>query len=214
MPADSKFDPICYLNRYPDLKVGYMYKSADGSWKYGEATNRQLKKISDNLFWHWQNFGMAEGRVCGCDLPGTIYSNEFNAAAYLARYPDIRLRLQLQYSIPTDFRNDPEAHYRMYGIYEGRHPGFEILTSASPNGMVSPGTTTMQQDANLPQSPGDGTVISPDNPTDTNSLPLPDSSTQTSTSGFSEWVSSNPILAAGIAGAAIILISKNKKKRK
>ena len=162
MPSGTDFNAICYLARYPDLKDGYMFLSASGNWQYGKPTNRQLKKLSDNLFWHWQNFGMAEGRVSGCDLPGTIYSANFNASAYLARYPDIRLGINTLTGKPTGFNVNPQLHYQTIGIYEGRHPGFEIVTSNSPTGMVSPGTTTAIEDN--PQTnvtSGDNTVLQP-----------------------------------------------------
>ena len=61
MPSNQDYNEICYLNRYPDLKNGIMFlSSVSNKWQYGDANNKPHKKLSDNLFWHWQNFGMAE----------------------------------------------------------------------------------------------------------------------------------------------------------
>ena len=72
---------------------------------------------------------------------------------------------------PSGFNTNPELHYQTIGIFEGRHPGFEILTSNSPVGMVSPGTTTSIEDnpANN-QTPGDNTVLPPVSPTTGNQI--------------------------------------------
>jgi hypothetical protein len=171
MPSSNNFEPICYLNRYPDLKDAYMYLSANGHWQYGHPSNRQVKKISDNLFWHWQNFGMAEGRVEGCDLPGTNYSANFNASAYKARYYDVRVGWDLVTGKYGGYDVNPENHYQTIGIYQGRHPGFEILTSKSPIGMTSPGTTTTIVDNPATnQAPGDNTVLPAINPDTGNAI--------------------------------------------
>lgn len=202
MPSNQDFNGICYLARYNDLSnnPGWMWQSAvDGSWKYGKTTNRKLKKISDDPFWHWQNFGMKEGRVCGCDLPGTIYSAEFNASAYLSRYYDVRVDAQ--------FKNNPLGHYQQYGIYEGRHPGFEILTSKSMTGMVSPGTTTMLIDtAGNNTTPGDGTII-----TNPNDIPP---TTDAPPAGFDiqTFVTQNPLIVAAAGGLVLILLHKKRKR--
>ena len=210
MPSGTDFNAICYLNRYPDLKTGWMYLSASGNWAYGKPTNRQLKEISQNAFWHWQNFGMKEGRVCGCDLPGTVYSANFNAQAYLARYFDVRIGINTLTGKPTGFNINPELHYQTIGIFEGRHPGFEIITSNSPQGMVSPGTTTPIEDN--PQNnvtPGDGTVLNPILPdTGTDTIPIDTTVIDTSNTGASQ----NSWFIAG--GLALLLLLTNKKRKR
>lgn len=226
MPSSSDFNAICYLNRYPDLKT--MYQDKDGSWKYGKPSNRPIKNLTEgtNAFWHWQNFGMAEGRVSGCDLPGTVYSNEFNAAAYLARYPDVKgYGLTGQVS---QWATNPEGHYQTIGIVQNRMPGYEILTPGQPvTGMVSPGTTTtIPDDPTQNLTPGDGTILPALNPTDpsggTNLLPaavLPDA-TPTGTAivpapatGVMAWIEANPMEAAAIGIGLFLILTKKKKNR-
>jgi hypothetical protein len=208
MPASQDYNAICYAARYPDIRSGYIYAGTDGKWYYQSNLVKdhvvQVKKLSDNEFWHWENFGMAEGRVCGCDLPGTNYSNEFNAAAYLARYPDVRVN-------PT-WKNNPLGHYQQFGIYEGRHPGFEILTSASPVGMVSPGTTTMiadNTDNNI--TPGDGSVVL--NPVDTIATGDQTPVITDNTTDVSTWIAANPLLVAGIVAGALLIMHERKKHK-
>ena len=212
--SNPEYNEICYIARYPDIKNGYIFAGTDGVWFYQSNLVKgwvvQKKKLSDNAFWHWQNFGLAEGRVCGCDLPGTIYSNEFNAAAYLARYADVR--------VSPDWRNNPLGHYQSSGIYEGRHPGFEILTSASQIGMVSPGTTTQIVDnpaTNL--TPGDQTIIV--NPLDVlppDISPIVDitATAPAPAASLSTWIAANPVLMAAIIAGAIIIIKQKKSSPK
>ena len=218
------------MNRYPDLKT--MYQDKDGSWKYGKPSNRPIKDLTSgqNPFWHWTNFGMKEGRVCGCDLPGTVYSNEFDAAAYTARYPDIK-----GYGATTgqvsQWTNNPEQHYQTIGILQNRQPGFEIVLPGVPiTGMVSPGTTTTTPDdptQNL--TPGDGTVLPavtptgapaviPNLPANTvlvNATAAP-AATPVNVGPGSEimtWIQANPMYAAAI-GIGVVLILTKKKKAK
>lgn len=211
MPADQNFNQVCYLARYPDLaNNGWMYLSNDGTWKYGNPRNRQTKNLAQgaNTFWHWQNFGMGEGRVCGCDLPGTTYSNEFNAAAYLARYPDVRGTSIMA----SQYANNPELHYQTIGILQGRHPGFEILSANSPAGMVSPGTTTQAPDTPI-LSPGDGTVITAPDGTISTDTSTPVIATD-NTSDISTWIAANPLLVAGIVAGVLLLMHHKKPKTK
>ena len=234
MPSDTNFNEICYLARYPDLVT--MYQDADGSWHYGNPSNRTKKQLHDpgNAFWHWQNFGIAEGRVPGCDLPGTIYSALFNSAAYLARYPDVRGTALIN----SKYASNPELHYQTIGIGQGRHPGYEVITSATFSGVVSPGTTTNVPDdpTLLNNAPGDGTVLPSLNPTDpvvttppagtidpTTGLPvvvdpvtgLPVTSTTTTTgTGISAWITANPMEAVAIGLGLLLILTKKKHKNR
>lgn len=213
MPANLQFNEMCYLARYPDLSNnGWMYKSSDGTWKYGNPSHRETRRLTDtgNAFWHWQNFGLAEGRVCGCDLPGTNYSNEFNSAAYLARYPDVRGTAILN----SAFSGNPLGHYQTIGILQGRHPGFEILTSASPVGMVSPGTTTLIMDNPKDnQAPGDGEIILPP-PVGGGDDAAPPVLNDNQPADISTWIAANPAIVAAAAGVLILLLSKKKKRKR
>lgn len=214
MPSSLAFDPICYLSRYPDLRTGYMFWSASGKWQYGNPSNRKLKKLSDDPLWHYQNFGIAEGRVPGCDLPGTNYSNEFNATAYMARYYDIRVGSYYPWN------QNPLLHYTKEGIYEGRHPGFEILTPRSGSGVVSPGTTTYVADPTPPHHEGDGEVINIDPMSDIDIGqdevgPLVDPPDPGDNTGdISTWISANPWLVAGVVGAGLLLLHKSKNHKR
>lgn len=202
MPADSTFDQVAYLARYPDLRInGWMYKSADGSWKYGNPSNRETKNLSQpaNTFWHWQNFGLAEGRVCGADLPGTVYSATFSPAAYLARYPDVRGTSILN----SSWASNPEGHYRQIGLAQGRHPGYEIIYSNSPQGMTSPGTTTFAPDP-VEITPGAGDLIT--------TPPVTSTTTSTSSTDITAWVTANPMIILAAGAALLLLLSKPKHK--
>lgn len=154
MPASTDFNAVCYLQRYPDLRdratqpakpglpleeqLGWMFWSADGVWKYGRTNNRKLFRIQDDPLWHFENFGIKEGRIGGCDLPGTYYEPVFNAAAYIARYPDVS---GVSYNgVKNIYQNDPLGHYLHYGKAQGRIPGYEILTTKDFKGIVKPGT--------------------------------------------------------------------------
>jgi hypothetical protein len=195
MPSSTDFNAICYVARYPDVK-----------------------KTGIDPFQHWQKYGLSEGRVCGCDLPGTIYSAKFNSSAYLSRYPDI-----LQSSI---WKSNPIGHYQAYGIYEGRHPGYEILSTTSPIGMVSPGTTTTTpDDITINQAPGDNQVpVVTDvsgNTIDPNTgkpVPVVDTNINddpsTGTSSFMDFIKNNSTMVAAGAALIIILLHENKKKKK
>src|SRR5690242_10856858 len=46
-------------------------------------------------------------------------SLDFNAACYLARYPDVRNS--------DKWKHNPYAHYQQNGQYEGRAPGCDIM---------------------------------------------------------------------------------------
>lgn len=178
-----------------------------------------VKKAGIDPFQHWQKYGLQEGRVCGCDLPGTIYSANFNSSAYLSRYPDI-----LQSSI---WKNNPEGHYRAYGIFEGRHPGYEILNASSPIGMVSPGTTTTIPDnLSANQAPGDNTIpIVTDSggntidPTTGQPAPVPidnntNNSPATGQSSFVDFIKNNSTMVAAGAALLIILLHEGKKPKR
>lgn len=209
MPASNEWNEICYKARYPDIRTGSIFAGTDGVWYYQsnlvKGHVKQTKKLSDNAYWHWENFGMPEGRVSGCDLPGTNYSNEFNASAYLSRYPDVRLSSQ--------WHADPLGHYQKYGITEGRHPGFEILDSNSQQGMSSPGTTTtIADDPNKNITPGDGSIIQ--NPNDPLAGDLTDTTITTTPASedIGTWIAANPLIVAGGAALLLLIISKHKKK--
>jgi hypothetical protein len=60
--ASAEFDPVYYLNRYPDLKAAF---SATG-----------FKSAAE----HWLSQGLSEGRA------GSI---EFDPSFYLIKYPDL-----------------------------------------------------------------------------------------------------------------------------
>ena len=218
MPSSSEFDGQCYLSRYPDLRVNWMFRLTSGGWGYsskGDHPGREQYRISTVPLKHWQEMGQHELRVPGCDLPGTVYSPNFNSAAYLARYWDVRNS--------SNFGNNPLAHYQQFGMAEGRIPGYEIINELTPTGGVySPGTTqfvplavaetTQQAEQNQHTHPGDNTVIVPD--TTTTDTPAP--AQQTSGGGVVAWISGNPIEAAAI-GAALLLVfyeSKHKKRKK
>lgn len=210
MPASTAWDEVCYNARYPDIRSGYIYAGTDGVWFYtsGQVKGHvvQTKRLKDNAFWHWENFGLAEGRVCGCDLPGTNYSNEFDGNAYLSRYPDVRLS--------PDWHNNPQGHYQKFGIGEGRHPGYEILYSTSPVGMTSPGTTTLIVDNPDNQNePGDGTVLPPLGGGDAAPPVISDSSTNVLTEAET-WIAGNPIEAAGIGVGILLILYEVFKKKK
>jgi hypothetical protein len=145
MPSDNVFNSSSYLARYPDLQTGYMYLSAVSGkgWVYGQASGRTVKKLSDNLLWHWQNYGQKEGRACGTDLPGTMYSSSFDPGAYTARYPDVKIGVNVITGKGNGYANNPTGQYQNVGIVEGRLPGFEYLNSSSPAGFTSPGTTQL-----------------------------------------------------------------------
>lgn len=158
MPSANSFNEQCYLQRYPDLSTrenkealarsgmplseqyGWMFMSADGTWHYGRTSGRKLKRISDDAYWHWLNFGQAEGRVSGCDLLPVHYSETFDPNAYVARYPDVSGRANWY----NPFKSDPLQHYNMIGKAQGRIPGYEILFEDSPVGITSPGTTRFE----------------------------------------------------------------------
>lgn len=150
MPSKIDFNAVCYLKRYPDLntipsydsrpaksgmsydeQIGWMFKSSDGTWHYGRTNGRELKRIKDDPYWHYLNFGIKEGRVGGCDTPDTRYSLNFNADAYLSRYPDVAGKKS---GIKPSFVNDPVGHWNAIGKKEGRIPGYELLTRDLVNG--------------------------------------------------------------------------------
>ena len=210
MPSSENFNAICYLNRYPDLKTAVMYWSADNVWKYGNPSNRRLKKISDDPLWHWQNFGMAEGRVCGCDLAGTNYSNDFNSAAYMARYYDVRVGLDEQTGKRNGWNLNPLGHYQEIGINQGRHPGFEIIKPSTPIGIVSPGTViSVPDDITKAPAPGDNAPA----PDLSNIDPTMDT-TNTNNGDFITWITANPIMTAAIAAGILIILHEAKKNKK
>jgi hypothetical protein len=211
MPSSENFNAICYLNRYPDLKTAVMYFSADGTWKYGNASNRKLKKVSDDPLWHWQNFGMAEGRVSGCDIAGTNYSNDFNAAAYMARYYDVRIGLDEVSGKPNGWNLNPLGHYQQIGINQGRHPGFEIIKPSTPLGIVSPGTVISVPD-DITTAPVPGDNAPPPVIIDT-SMDTPTTTTD-KTGDVMTWITANPLIIAGAAAVILILIHESKKHKK
>lgn len=173
MPAGEIFNEICYIARYPDL--------------------RQNLKI--NPLEHFQNFGMAEGRVGGCDLPGTIYSDKFDSVAYINRYPDLK---------GTWAQTNPLLHFQQYGSKEGRKPGFEIITETTPKGLVSPGTTIFVSDHVDSNVPGDGKIpIIPGNETP-----------PVVPGGIIQTIEKNPIIAAAIGSVILILLFKKKQNKR
>lgn len=212
MPSSPTFNAICYLARYPDLRQKWVFRLVDGGWGYSGSGNhkgREQYKISDNPAKHFNDIGRNEGRVGGCDLPGTMYSNEFNSAAYLARYPDIK--------ISDTWATKPLQHYQTYGIDEGRIPGYELITKDSPIGETSPGTTLIVNSDQPEQAaaPGDDEVYSGiDNSTDdTMDAPM----NQSSGGDIMTWITANPIMTAAIAASVLIIlheIKKNKKRKR
>lgn len=211
MPASSDFNAQAYLQRYPDLNNGYVYKSADGTWKYGQPTNRELKKLSDNLFWHWQNFGIKEGRVPGADLPGTVYDTTFDAGAYLARYPDVRGIDELSGKVSA-YAANPLQHYQTFGMSQGRKPGFELLYQDTPTGMSSPGTTKNVVGTLKTVNTGDLNSLAVLNPVDLTTTPA---IATDNTGDITVWIGQNPWLFLGLAvGAGYLLIHKSKGGRK
>lgn len=203
--SNPEYNELCYIARYPDIKNGYIFAGTDGVWYYQSNLVKgwafQHKKLSDNAFWHWQNFGMSEGRVCGCDLPGTQYSTDFNSGAYLARYADVR--------ISPDWKNNPQGHYEKFGIYEGRVPGFEIITSLTSPGMASPGTTTQVLDnPAINVVPGDSSIVT----TDPLAIDTTANTTVSAPASVSTWIAANPTLVAAIIAGVVIIASKKHKK--
>ena len=221
MPSSTEFNAECYIARYPDLQdrsiqrarrglpleeqFGWMYKSTDGKWHYGRTNNRKLKRIQDDPYWHWINFGMSEGRVPGCDLPGTYYEPIFDAAAYIARYPDVSGKSYSGSKNP--YINNPLGHWLEIGQKQGRKPGYELLNNEKYNGIVSVGAAKFQpftdtqgrqqEYEDKTQSPGTGTRV--DSGTELPEQPVPGKS--------------NLILIAAIAVGGYLLL-KNKKRGK
>jgi len=194
--TDSTFNQICYIARYPDLRINnptfYRYKNY---WytslqpKLGFAPKEQFK-FSDNPLKHFQEIGMAEGRMGGCDLPGTIYSELFNSKPYILRYPDLK---------GTWAENNPLLHYQEYGLKEGRVPGYEIINENTVQGLVTPGTTIFQDEKKESNVPGDNTVIK-------NPVPI------TENNNIFDTIKKNGILISAIAAIALLVIFKNKKR--
>ena len=162
MPYTNEFDAVCYIQNYPDLQdratmpaqpnlplkeqFGWMYKSTDGKWHYGRTNNRELKRIQDNAYWHWINFGMKEGRVPGCKLECTLFSPTFNANAYKQRYPDVS---GLSYGgSKNPYINNPLGHWLEVGSKEGRIPGVEYLSN-NCQGVSTPGTAVFVTEAEI-----------------------------------------------------------------
>ena len=213
MPAGQDYNESAYLQRYPDLATGWMYWSADNVWKYGKPSNRTLKKLSDNLFWHWTNFGLKEGRVCGSDLPGTIYSAVFNAGAYVARYPDVTGVDEVT-GKPNAYATNPQLHYNNIGMAQGRKPGYELLTANSPVGMTTPGTTTTVVDSTTIDA---ANKLNGDNAIAVNTLNPPAITTPVTTTtnnSVSTVISANPYILPALAVLAILIFSHKKKGAK
>lgn len=216
MPSTANFDPQCYLKRYPDLRdystrkaepglpyierLGWMYQSKDGNWYYGRTDGRNLKRLQDNLYWHWINFGQKEGRIPGCDLPGTYYSNEFDAQAYLARYPDVS-GISYGNAAFNPYINNPQKHWFEVGQKQGRVPGYEILSSRDFTGEVAPGTSIFQDNVAL---------------IDSQKKYLESSKAtgdQQSTTQTNQITGNNKLLLlVGIGAGAYFLLKKKKKK--
>lgn len=166
MPSFTEFNANAYISRYPDLQYKYVCYSKDGTrWvssnvsiEHARAMLRAIRfklgitnildmagnnyLMPQDAYKHYQDFGQKEGRAGGVDMPGTIYSNLFNGAAYLARYPDVSHGYSTSYpGILNTFENDPYDHYLKIGKSQNRIPGYEILNESSPGGFSTPGTT-------------------------------------------------------------------------
>lgn len=170
MPFSKDFNAVCYLANYPDLQdhstmkaqpnlpiteqFGWMFKSGakatKGQWLYGRTDGRELKRIQDDPYWHWVNFGSKEGRIPGCNLGNGIFSPNFDADAYMARYPDVR---GVSYAGDKNpYIGRPLEHYLAIGKKQGRIPGYELLLSTNLEGVYTPGTVKF---ATLPEIQAD-----------------------------------------------------------
>lgn len=212
--TSETFNEVCYIARYPDLQdsstlppkpglpwteqKGWMYKSSDGTWHYGRTNNRELKKIQDNAYWHWLNFGSKEGRVPGCDLSGTLYSENFDADAYQARYPDVAGKTFTSFG----FKNNPLNHWLQIGKSEGRKPGYELVTASTLPGLASAGTTRI---VTVSEVAADQAAFDAENKT-------PGDGLQASESEQAEIIPNKNIIL--VAGATIVALFLFLKKRK
>lgn len=202
--TDPIFNQICYMARYPDLRLNPTMARYGNKWYYGLQPAKgpfgpdEKFNVNDSPLKHFQVVGMSEGRVGGCDLPGTIYSDKFDSVPYMNRYPDLK---------GTWVENNPLLHFTEYGSKEGRKPGYEIINANSLSGLVSPGTTITATDHVDSHVPGDGVV--PVIPSD-GSTPVisPGSNNILST------IEKNPIIAAVIGGVLMIVLFKKKDNRK
>jgi hypothetical protein len=171
------FNGLCYQARYPDLK----------------------KWIGTPLE-HWQQYGQQEGRIPGCDPPGTIYSDQFNAECYLENYPDVA----------HNWFDSPLQHWIQHGMSEGRHPGCRIL----PPGAVAIQGSNTPQTANPSQTPSTGIPVIPY--TDPNAIPIDTTVTPDLPPTTSTGMGSSGTLILIVAAAVVLLgdkISPSNKTR-
>lgn len=168
------FDADCYLSRYEDVRLDS---------RYGKDPER-----------HWREHGQAEGRIPGCDPPGTVYPPGFNAYCYLLRYPDVR----------QNWPGPAVDHYFQHGQAEGRIAGCDATTSSAPvkdsGGTIGAGTATDNASSGTPGSGSASAATTVDK--NGNIVPV-------------KKPSNNKLWIAGaIAGGLIVLAVLVKKLRK